>query len=334
VQNLRTIRNQDHYLRNGELTSIESMRVSHDCKLIFISECVLILSSQESISCRLWESSLQLQCDMILKHQPHFKIQLSNFSRNSSDFVEGTGERTPLPSSKISKEQSTEGRVEEEVSEGSDVDGDCNLDSLLAPHELRNDDATNDISNHRHEPDDFSDQDSILEPLGGDAYHRSNEFSSYVMLLSRTIFKLTSDHIFSFYERYLLEHIAVPFLDSIKDIKHALETNPQVLQATNTSELSSEVREMMLPPPAVSPLASLTLHLLAEGRIDGSLRSHFLHFVAQPKEELSHLFQILLSNHFSLWYAAPSSAHSSSNGQQLKKMNTRAHPIRVLFDQD
>lgn len=168
---------------------------------------------------RLWEHSLTIQCDIILQYQPAFDLQLANFTENQP--------------------------------------GDIDLNDLDRQQENSTDEAESDPEYSEEVPivieetfpdledETFSDNDSILELVEDDQFQLSNEFSTHVMLLSRIIFKLTTDQIYSFYETYLLHKLVIPFLNNIRKITVLHETNAGQFCNFNTSELSSEVLRLL-----------------------------------------------------------------------------------------
>jgi hypothetical protein len=189
-----------------------------------------------------------------LKYQPPFDLQLSSFSRDSRvTSVEkihcpATTERdeTRILSSDVQEEgevdkeeeEEEENEKDEEERRSSNLSDD--LDQVFLNTSLAQEGHDED-GVEREDLGDFSDSDSILEPLADDDFHRSNEFSSSVMILSRVIFKMTSDHIYSCYESQLLTNLALPFLQAIQKIKILFDSNDENLKFIQTSELCSEV---------------------------------------------------------------------------------------------
>lgn len=200
---------------------------------------------------RLWEHSLTLQCEMILLHQPSFDLQLSNYSlkRNSIQERENNNQEENQVTELDSNNNNHNHNLVSEKNENQFFP--TNLENEI-PQELQEDDNEEDEQEGEDSIDDddadadvdienFSDHDSILEPLEDHRYQLSNQFSTHIMLLSRIIFKLTNDQIYSFYENYLLQKLTIPFLNNIKIIKFIHDTNPEQLDTVNTSELGSEV---------------------------------------------------------------------------------------------
>jgi hypothetical protein len=188
-----------------------------------------------------------------LKYQPIFDLQLSSFTKDSKrTSIEVTTDSLVIDrieKGALSSAEKEEGVTQDEEDEERDHSEDDNrlmfLDTVVLPQENNDDDIDANQEEEEEILNDFSDTDSILEPLDDDDFHRSNEFSSSVMVLSRIIFKMTSDHIYSFYENQLLTNLACPFLHAIQKIKILFDSNEQNLKSIQTSELCSEVRNIM-----------------------------------------------------------------------------------------